>query len=93
MAYAVTVVVVLLTGYGMLLARISPFSVSGLLILAGVGWFLWLFWRNTLTIINILREQERREGLAQQAQQEEPPPQQDEPPPQQDEPPPQQDEK
>jgi hypothetical protein len=68
-AYAVSVVVILLTGYGMLLASISPISISGLLILAGVGWFLWLYWRNTLTIINILREQERRERREQQAQQ------------------------
>jgi hypothetical protein len=37
----------------------SPVSPGGLLILLGVGAFLWFFWRDTLAVIDYLRTRER----------------------------------
>lgn len=63
-AFFVTAAIVPGGLYLMTLANIHPTSVGGLLIMFGLGLFVWRFWRDTLRMIDYLKERERSEKLA-----------------------------
>lgn len=73
-AVVVSAVVLLGLSYALAVSGIHPTSPAGLLIVLGVGLFLWLFWRDTLSYVEGLRMRELAERWERNASQPRPTP-------------------
>ncbi len=73
-AVVVSAVVLLGLSYTLAVSGIHPTSPAGLLIMLGVGLFLWLFWRDTLRYVEGLRLRELAERWERNASQPHPTP-------------------